>query len=57
VWFCEDKKIAIGDDIRGYFLRKPEMKAETRQYLIRIYRENILALQDLINTDLSDWLN
>lgn len=53
----EDKKIAIGDDIRGYFLRKPEMKAETRQYLIRIYRENILALQDLINTDLSHWLN
>lgn len=52
----EDRKTAIGADIRRYFFRKPKMKAETRQYLIRLYREDILALQDLINRDLSHWL-
>lgn len=52
----EERKIAIGENIKGYFLRKPKMRAETRKYLIQIYREDILVLQDLINRDLSHWL-
>lgn len=37
--------------------RKDEMKSETRQYLINLYREDILKLQDLIQRDLSHWLD
>jgi len=37
-------------------LKKPEMKPETRDYLKRLYKEDILKLQDLIKRDLSHWL-
>lgn len=46
---------------RGYAwlmrdLVRPEMKLETRAHLLGLYREDTLALQDLIGRDLSDWL-
>lgn len=37
-------------------LSKPQLSQETRSYLIDIYREDILNLQELIQRDLSDWL-
>lgn len=37
-------------------LEKPQMKPETREYLKKIYRKDILRLQDLIKRDLSHWL-
>lgn len=35
---------------------KPEMDLTTKEYLIDLYREDILNLQDLLNRDLSHWL-
>jgi len=52
----QDKKKAFGEKMRGYLLEKPEMKEETREYLKEVFREDILALQDLINRDLTHWL-
>ncbi|MEO2068226.1 MAG: sulfotransferase, partial [Desulfurobacteriaceae bacterium] len=37
-------------------LEKPQMKAETREYLKNLYEEDILRLQELIKRDLSHWL-
>ena len=37
-------------------LTKPHMKPETREYLIDLYREDILKLQDYIKRDLNHWL-
>lgn len=36
---------------------KPRMENNTKKYLIEIYKKDILKLQDLINRDLSNWLN
>lgn len=36
---------------------KPTLAVETRKELEQLYRDDILKLQDLINTDLSSWLN
>jgi hypothetical protein len=38
-------------------LVKPEMKPETREYLKTVFREDVLRLQDLLDRDLSHWLN
>ena len=35
---------------------KPQMDSETYAYLLDLYREDILALQTLLNKDLSHWL-
>ncbi len=35
----------------------PELPAEHKEYLQNLYREDILRVQDLINRDLSNWLN
>jgi Sulfotransferase family len=37
-------------------LEVPPLKDQTRQSLRRVFREDILLLQDLIRKDLSDWL-
>ncbi len=39
-----------------YNLVKPQLSPEVRQLLIETYREDILKLQDLIERDLSKWL-
>ena len=38
-------------------LSKPELKSEVKEQLLPIFREDILQLQDLIQRDLSPWLN
>ncbi len=35
---------------------KPQLSPEVRRQFVEIYREDILKLQDLINRDLSNWL-
>ena len=35
---------------------KPELKNETRQYLINIFREDITSLEEITKQDLSHWL-
>lgn len=51
-----ERKVAIGQKLRSNLLKKPAMKTETREYLKKVFREDILALQDLIDRDLSHWL-
>lgn len=51
-----ERKVAIGQKLRSNLLKKPAMKTDTREYLKKVFREDILALQDLINRDLSHWL-
>ncbi len=36
--------------------KRESMKPKVRQYLIKLYRDDILSLQDLIRRDLSNWL-
>lgn len=38
-------------------LAKPEMRPETREYLLGVFRDDILKLQDLLGRDLRHWLN
>ncbi|MEM8777528.1 MAG: sulfotransferase [Cyanobacteria bacterium P01_G01_bin.49] len=38
-------------------LRKPKMSEESRIYLTHLFREDLLRLQDLIQQDISVWLN
>jgi hypothetical protein len=52
----EDKKVRLGQTIKSYFLKKPEIKEETRKYLLGVFRDDILALQELIGRDLCSWL-
>jgi len=35
---------------------KPVMDFDTKQYLLNLYRQDILGLQNLLDRDLSDWL-
>jgi hypothetical protein len=53
----KEKRAKLLKDLRVKNLVKPEMKPETREYLKTVYRKDILKLQDLINRDLSHWLN
>ena len=43
-------------NLRGRNLVKPEVPQDVRRELISIYQEDILKLQDLIQRDLSKWL-
>ncbi len=54
----EEKRVKLVGDLRAKNLNliKPQMEPETREYLKKIYREDILKLQNLINRDLSHWL-
>jgi hypothetical protein len=48
------------DSIKYYLinnnLRKPPMHPKTREYLKKYFREDLLKLQDLINRDLTHWI-
>lgn len=46
----------IVTDLKNRNLVKPELSPEIRKQLIQMYREEILKLQDLIQRDLSKWL-
>lgn len=52
----EERWIIFRDRLRASLYRRPQMKAETRDYLQRHFREDILRLQGLLGRDLSGWL-
>ncbi|MGD2080899.1 MAG: sulfotransferase domain-containing protein [Nitrospirota bacterium] len=50
-------RIELTEKLRGLNLQKKErLKEDTRQYLINLYRQDVLKLQELIGRDLSGWL-
>ena len=55
--FTEDGWIAIRDSMHAKLMVKPKMKPETRETLKKVFREDILKLQDMLGMDLSIWLN
>jgi hypothetical protein len=55
--FTEDRWIAMRDSVRAKLMVKPKMKPETRESLKKVFREDILKLQDLLGMDLSVWLD
>lgn len=47
----------VREHIRNKVLDEPPpISAEVREYLVELYREDVLKLQDLIHRDLSGWL-
>lgn len=46
----------IVTSLKNRNLVKPELSPEIRRYLIQVYKEDIMKLQDLIQRDLSKWL-
>ena len=46
----------IGDRLRRQNLAKPQLPADIRQRLTKVYRKDIEELQDMIGRDLSHWL-
>ncbi len=47
----------IVSKIQKHNIAKPPLSPEVRQELNNLYREDILKLQELINRDLSEWIN
>ncbi|MEP9410017.1 MAG: sulfotransferase [Candidatus Brocadia sp.] len=56
VFFPDTKMQVFLENFRKRNLEKIKMKPETREYLVNLYRDDILKLQGLINKDLSHWL-
>ncbi|MDJ0635215.1 MAG: sulfotransferase [Xenococcaceae cyanobacterium MO_188.B29] len=46
----------IKNQVKYNNLEKPPISQSARQYLIKLYREDIIQCQNLINRDLSPWL-
>jgi hypothetical protein len=55
-FFLIEKARRLGLKLRDSNLSKPQLRPEVRAQLLEYYREDILALQDLIRRDLSHWL-
>jgi hypothetical protein len=51
-----EKRVELLERFKSLFLKRIEMKEETRAKLRAIYREDILKLQTLIGRDLGGWL-
>ncbi|GAB4300385.1 MAG: sulfotransferase domain-containing protein [Oscillatoriaceae cyanobacterium] len=51
-----ETRLKIASYMLSQNLSKPQLSPDIRQKLIRIYREDILKLQDLLQRDLSHWL-
>ena len=47
----------LGDYLRQRNLTRPPLSQKIRRQLIEIYREDIIKLQDMLQRDLSHWLN
>ena len=49
----------LGALVRRYNItdRKPELPQDIRHYLVKLYRDEILQLESLINKDLSHWVS
>jgi hypothetical protein len=52
----EKTMMRLRSDIVLKNIEKPKMKKETREYLTKIYKDDILKTQELINRDVSGWL-
>ncbi|MGB3073860.1 MAG: sulfotransferase [Chitinophagales bacterium] len=50
-------RLKVQSTVYKYNLEKKELNPETRLALKKIYREDILRLQDLIKRDLGSWIN
>ncbi len=48
--------LRLASDVKDRNLAKPQLTPEVRRQLIEVYREDISKLQDLIDRDLSGWL-
>lgn len=46
----------LADYYKNKNLKAMSIKPETKEYLIELYKEDVLMLQDLIKRDLSNWL-
>jgi hypothetical protein len=53
----ESKYIALREKIRGRNLVKTKINQDTRLRLMTVFNEDILALQEVLNRDLSIWLD
>lgn len=53
----EALKMQLNKIISKNMKKLPPLNSELRQYLQEYYREDVLSLQDMINKDLSIWLN
>ena len=49
-------KQKLSSHLRSRNLRRPELEPHTRKQLVDIFRDDVLKLQDLIQRDLSAWL-
>ncbi len=56
IFFTEEQLGRMVEFLKVKNLYKPRIKKETREYLKKLYREDILKLQELINRDLRHWL-
>jgi hypothetical protein len=53
-----ERRLALRERVRGLNLRRPPpLRPEMRRHLINVYREDVLALGDLLGRDLSGWLD
>ncbi|MGB8703293.1 MAG: sulfotransferase [Thermosynechococcaceae cyanobacterium] len=56
LFFPDDFRKGIKDNIAARNFNKPELPLELRREMLEIYRDDILKLQDLLQRDLSVWL-
>lgn len=49
-------RTALGGSIHRWNLKRPPMSLTTRQMLVELYRDDVLQLQDLIQRNLTHWL-
>ena len=54
--YLPPKLLRFASDLRDRNLAKPQLALEERRQMAKMYREDILKLQDLIDRDLSRWL-
>lgn len=50
-------RLKVQSTVYKYNLEKKELQPETRQQLKKVYRADVLKLQELIKRDLSSWIN
>ena len=57
-FLSREQRLALRERVRATNLRRPpQLDLQMRRYLLDIYRDDILALQDLLERDLSRWLD
>lgn len=56
-WLPPRRRRRISSALTTWNLARPLMRPETRQYLQKFFREDVLKVETLLQQDLSDWLN